>query len=593
MAIGAWRDPAFEQLLWASISEEVPWAVVTRFSTLVRETGTAQEREAVAYLIDRLSQWQVPHTLHEPVCLVSLPRGAALRVLGRRPQDVVAKTPSFSAATGDAWLEGQVAYVPTGFAADITQIFGPGAGVPAEVRGRIALTEGYPMPGKVLDFMRAGAVGAVFISPGERIHEGICTSIWGSPDLDSVERKPTIPVVAVSRPDGERLKALVASRRRPPRLAMQTRLEERWRPIPVLVAEIAGQDVPEEFCLVHGHVDSWHVGVGDNATGDATLLELARVFWVHRHRLRRTLRVAWWSGHSHGRYAGSTWYADTFGLDLAEWCVAQVNCDSPGCRDASAFEHVMWMSEAEELARASVEDAAGLPASGARPLRAGDYSFNNIGLTGFYMLLSEIPEAEKARRGLYAVGGCGGNIEWHAEDDTLPVADRANLVRDIKVYATGVSRALNAPLHPFDFRKTADEILATLKRYEAGAGGRLDLSEAAREAEGLRGDLADFYEAAEVLAERPPSDPDVRRFNRRQRALARVLVRINYTRQGPFRHDPAVEVPALPDLAEAPRLGGAPEGSPESYVLSTHLARGRNRVTWALKEARQIARGGL
>ncbi|MDR7537846.1 MAG: M28 family peptidase, partial [Armatimonadota bacterium] len=441
------------------------------------------------------------------------------------------------------------------------------------------------------DFMRAGVLGAVFISPGERIHEGICTSIWGSPDLDSVDRKPTIPVVAISRPDGERLKALVLSRRRPPRFAIQTRLEERWRPIPLLVAEIRGRDAPEEFCLVHGHVDSWHVGVGDNAVGDATLLELARVFWAHRDGLRRTLRVAWWSGHSHGRYAGSTWYADTFGLDLAAWCVAQVNCDSPGCRDASAFEKVMWMSEAEELARGSVEDATGLPASGTRPLRAGDYSFNNIGLTGFYMLLSEIPEAEKTRRGLYAVGGCGGNIEWHAEDDMLPVADRDNLIRDIKVYATGLSRALNAPLHPFDFRKTANEILATLRRYEAGAGGRLDLSAPVREAAGLRGDLDDFYRAAELLAARPLTDPDVRRFNRQQRALARVLVRINYTREGLFRHDPAVEVPALPDLADAPRLGAVPEGSPEYYVLSTHLLRGRNRVTWALRDARRILRG--
>jgi len=101
-------------------------------------------------------------------------------------------------------------------------------------------------------------------------------------------------------------------------VSVSTSLDTGWRRIPVLVAEIPGNRVPDEFVLLHGHLDSWHVGVGDNATGDATMLELARVFWQHRDDLTRTVRIAWWSGHSHGRYAGSTWYADTFGIEYAD-----------------------------------------------------------------------------------------------------------------------------------------------------------------------------------------------------------------------------------------------------------------------------------
>ena len=41
---------------------------------------------------------------------------------------------------------------------------------------------------------------------------------------------------------------------------------------------------PEEFVLVHGHLDGWHYGVGDNAVGNATLLELARVFQQRQGR---------------------------------------------------------------------------------------------------------------------------------------------------------------------------------------------------------------------------------------------------------------------------------------------------------------------
>ena len=53
----------------------------------------------------------------------------------------------------------------------------------------------------------------------------------------------------------------------------------------VSVDEILGQVLPEEFVLAHGHLDGWHYGVGDNAVGDATLLELARLFQKHQREL--------------------------------------------------------------------------------------------------------------------------------------------------------------------------------------------------------------------------------------------------------------------------------------------------------------------
>jgi N-acetylated-alpha-linked acidic dipeptidase len=57
---------------------------------------------------------------------------------------------------------------------------------------------------------------------------------------------------------------------------------------------------------------------------------------ARRGELRRSVRIAWWPGHSTGRYAGSTWYADAFAIDLDENCVAQIDCDSPGCRWATS-----------------------------------------------------------------------------------------------------------------------------------------------------------------------------------------------------------------------------------------------------------------
>ncbi|MDQ7839764.1 MAG: M28 family metallopeptidase [bacterium] len=584
--VSDWRNQADEQALVEDVSLDEPWPLVEKFNGLVRESGTKQEKRAFDYISKRLKKHCVPHTIHTPTLLISVPRRARLEILAPERRAVAAKTPSMSHSTGGRWKRGQVVYVPTHHMGHIRGLFeGVGRDMP-EVAGKIVLTEGYASPGKVADFTKAGAIGVIFISPGERIHEGICTTIWGSPDLDSWERKPTIPVVSVNKTDGAWLRDLAQGGEVKARLS--TKLDEGWVECPVCVAEIPGREAPEEFVLVHGHLDGWHQGIGDNATGNATLLELARVLWKHRDRLARTVRIAWWSGHSQGRYAGSVWYADEFGLDIDANCVAHINCDSTGCRWATVYEDVFWMSEAEGIGKAVIKDVTGLDAAGGRPLRAGDCSFSNVGVSTFYMLSSTMPKPLLEEKGYYPVGGCGANIAWHTEDDTLEIADRDNLLRDTKVYTVAAYRAANAPLHPLDFRALAEEMAGTLKAYGDAAGGAFDLSQPLAEAKALRADLDRWYLDRAGLGGRPASDPAVRAANTTLRKLARVLVRINYTRAGRFRHDPAVDVPPLPDLAPAKTLAGIEPGGHRYRVTLTHLVRGRNRVTAALREARGL-----
>ena len=164
------------------------------------------------------------------------------------------------------------------------------------------------------------------------------------------------------------------------------------------------------------------------------------MFWKNRKKLKRSVRIAWWPGHSTGRYAGSTWFADAFAIDLDENCVAQVNCDSPGCRWATMFKDISWMPETEAYVQSAIKAVTGLPSHGERPHRAGDYAFNNIGISSFFMLSSTMPDDLRAKKGYYTVGGCGGNIAWHTEHDLMDIADKEILLRDIKVYAQAVTR---------------------------------------------------------------------------------------------------------------------------------------------------------
>lgn len=583
-SLGAWKDVALEQALLGQLAIDVPWALVERFASLTRLSGSADEATAVGAITEQLAAFGVDYVVHRPTCLISLPGKATLRTTGEGGRAYTVKTPAFSPTTGGQEVIGEIVYIPGHQAGGITDLFGErrAAAGTQDLRGKIVLTEGLGMAARGFDLEKSGAIAAIFINPGERIHEGITTTTWGSPDLDSLGRTPPVPILTINRPDGSDLVAQL--QQGPVEVAFSNEVEVSWREIPIVVAEIKGAVVPDEFVLVHGHLDSWHVGIGDNATGDATLLELARVFGANRDKLARSVRLAWWSGHSHGRYAGSTWYADTFALDLMENCVSHINCDSPGCRWATVYDNVMWVPEAEELAKTTVRDITGQEAAGLRPLRAGDCSFNNIGIPIYFMLSSTMPAELLREKGYYPVGGCGANIVWHTEDDTLEIADPENLLRDIQVYAAATLRTLNAPVHPFDYRATVADLRGHVERYAAAAAGRFDFTPALAELDALAATLGRFYDA---LAANPPADPlAAQTVNRLQRMLGRELINVGATRDGRFRQDPAKTTPALPDLTPALQLAEASGQGDMAHVIGIHLTRGQNRLCWACRSAR-------
>ncbi|WP_324716865.1 M28 family metallopeptidase [Carboxydochorda subterranea] len=579
---------ADERLLLADVTGDEAWQLVERFAALRRESGSEDERQAAAYVVERLRAYGVPVEVHTPRLYLSLPRGAEIRAGDVR---VRGKTPSFSVSTGPAGRSGRLVYVPSGFARGSGDLFESGLsghGGERDLEGAVAITEGLPLPQKVTDLQARGAVAAIFVNPGERIHEAICTPIWGAPDLDNQHRRPALAVAAVNRFDGQRL----IERARAGGIAtVETHLEEGLYPCPVVVATIPGAVEPDAFVLLHGHLDAWHVGVGDNAVGDGALLEVALALWKHRQKLRRSVRVAWWPGHSQGRYAGSTWYADTFGVDLAEHCVAHLNCDSPGCRWAERFDDLCWTPELEAFVRDVIRDGAGQEARGGRPPRAGDYSFQNLGISGAFMLSSTMPDELREAKGYYGVGGCGGNIEWHTEADTLEVADRRLLQRDTRVYALATWRLATVPVLPLRFRAMVADMHEAARRYAALSEGRVDLEPVLRALQELDLALVPVEEMAAGAAGPAAADdaPALREINRALVELSRILVPLHFAREGRFRQDPALQVPPLPDLAFAERLSAWPDGSLEAWFASNSLVRGRNRVVYELHRARQVA----
>ncbi|HEX4840977.1 MAG TPA: peptidase M28, partial [bacterium] len=112
-----------ERALRAAVSLDGPRGLIHRFSTLVRESGSADERTAAQEIAARLSSWGVPHTVYEPLLYLSVPQRASLDVMAPKRITLRAKTPAFSWSTNGSPVRGRVVYVPSASGAPRTDSF--------------------------------------------------------------------------------------------------------------------------------------------------------------------------------------------------------------------------------------------------------------------------------------------------------------------------------------------------------------------------------------------------------------------------------------------------------------------------------------
>ena len=556
------------------VNVDVAWDLVEKFSTTPRWKPEDVNASA-EMIIEKLKEFNIDHIVHTPNLYLSVPFDASVTLDDGTKMH--AKPPAYSTNCPQG-LNAELYYVPSHSSKDIENLFDQSqdkeASAPEKVKGKIIISEGFSFPGKIQDFEKSGALGVIAINPGVDVHWGICTSIWGIPEYDNLHEKPNIPVVAVNKQDGEKLIAMSKNKES---ATIHTKLEEGWYSQKIPEVTITGTDDDGKYTLLHGHYDSWDVGVGDNATGDACMLEIARLLTENKSNLKRSVKIAWWPGHSTGRYAGSTWYADNFAIDLNNNCIAQVNCDSPGCRWADTFDHLSVMTEAEGYVHKVIKEIANVEPICERPHRAGDYAFNNIGLSSFFMLSSTMPQKLREKKNYYAVGGCGGNIAWHTENDLMEIADKDNLERDIKVYAGSIIELSNCEYLPFDWLNTTKEFRDTLNSYQKNSGVYFDVEPSLKKLNEFEVKLTNFYEKI--------SNKTIDSLNANQiiMEMARILIPLNFARNPRFTHDPAVPIPPLPTLSLCDEISLIPKDL--IGFAQTQLVRGQNRFIASIDQA--------
>ncbi|HUZ02173.1 MAG TPA: M28 family peptidase, partial [Thermomicrobiaceae bacterium] len=317
----------------------------------------------------------------------------------------------------------------------------------------------------------------------------------------------------------------------------------------------------------------------------ASMLETARILAGQRDLLRRELRLAFWSGHSHARYGTSAWFADEFWQDLHDHCAAHVNIDSPGGVGASGTSRIGSMAEAYPFARELFRELSGEELNYQRIGRGGDQSFWGVGVPSVCGKIYQQGSWDPRRTDLSGSFGWW----WHTADDTMDKIDPANLARDAAILLAATYRVATDRVLPYDQTGPVDEIRGALAEIAAAAGDAFDLATVMAEADTLR----ETVERLNSRAGQPLTDEQARAINRGLLGVSRLLIPVNYTLSGPFGQDPALGFPAVPGLRSAARLAALPADSPERYLLLTALRRERNRVRAALIDARRAVETAL
>jgi hypothetical protein len=544
--------------LAAAVSGPEMMANLREIARWVKLSGTAEEREAFGFLEKRMQEYGFRTTMLLHDAFISLPGKASVTVDGKA---LTAITQSFSLPSPAGGLSGVPVYLGHGTDADF-------AG--KDLRGRIVLVEGMATPAVAARATAAGAAGQLHISHHEHIHEMCISPVWGSPGASTLAEMPRTVACSVNSADGGAIRDALAAGKQP-QVTLHAEVDTGWRKTPILQCELDGPDADGPFVMMSGHYDTWYYGVMDNGSANCGMMEVGRLLAQRRSSLRRGLRICFWSGHSHGRYSGSAWYADTHWDELDRRCVAHVNVDSLGGAGAAVLENAAAMTELRHLAAEAVQAHTNQTYKGKRKARNSDESFVGIGIPSMLGSISEQPHRHSAARN--ALGWW-----WHTPHDLLDKIDEANLVRDTRVLMQVCWRLLTDAVVPLDHAATADALAKELEPLAGRLDGRFPIAPLMQATAALR-------QAAEAASAPGGGAQDVAAANVALMRASRALVPADYTLGDRFRHDPALQTPAWAAVQPLRDLAATEPGSDDEKFVMVDALRARNRLAHALREA--------
>jgi carboxypeptidase Q len=142
----------------------------------------------------------------------------------------------------------------------------------------------------------AKAAGIVQSSSGELL-------VTGGSQRVSWDKLPTFPAITLQRKQFEEITGWLDNGKD---VTLEFDIRNHFKKGPIklynVIADIPGSELPDEYVIIGGHIDSWDgaTGTTDNGTGVATTLEAARILMKAGVKPRRTIRFMLWSGEEQG-----------------------------------------------------------------------------------------------------------------------------------------------------------------------------------------------------------------------------------------------------------------------------------------------------
>lgn len=549
-----------------------------------RQSGTNEIKKAAEYVYNELKSYGLDSRIDKFPMYNSYPIKAELKVLYPEDRIIAAEPVCHITSTIDDGIEGELIYAENGGYQDYKD---------KDIRGKIVLTDMTWSPGrpeKARIAYELGAKALIIMNWGPKednpvIQMGGVKSQWGNPTPDTINDMPLLPVISITRQAGEYLRDLCLNNNNV-KVWLTAQATREWveanQPMGILYSE----QPTDEFVLIGGHIDAWGKAAMCNSSGNALLLEFARVLYPHKKYLKRNIVFSFWDGHEVAECGGSTWFVDNYWDKIDGKCIAYINVDNIAIKGTSV-PGVESVSEVKKFTMNLIKKIWKVDGKWNWAYKGGgDSSFFGVGVP--YISFATEYTDEKLKELNYAFYS-----PWlHSNEDTIDKIDKDLYKKHFEFFMTLLLRLCNQPVIPYSILDIADEVKEKLDKVI-----KLGNQEVSRELGVFKELFERFYNSAWEFSQIPLPITDSEMIRKYNKTLLKVAGKISpaiRSHAGRYGQDPCCYV-----IAEYPipclyhpikKIMECKENNlvHEYNLWRTELQKGKNRVYDSLNESIEI-----